>query len=113
MRSENKKGWKLQVSSRSENKKFGRSKEILSEVEEKLYMSDVYQELSPTQRKSLAFLKSELSDGSPREVVELQRKARAKGIPTRSLTASRKMLRIAVFRESQCGAFFWKMVDEE
>ncbi len=76
-------------------------------------MGDVYQELSLTQRKSLAFLKSELSDGSPREVVELQRKARSKGIPTRSLTFSRKMLKVAVFRESQCGRFFWKMSDEE
>jgi hypothetical protein len=85
---------------------------ILSEIEEKLYMSDVYQELSPTQKKSLAFLKSELSDGSPREVVELQRKARSKGIPTRSLTASRKMLQVAVFRESQRGKFYWQMQDE-
>ncbi len=72
-------------------------------------MSDVYQELSPTQRKSLEFLKSELSDGSPREVVELQMKARSEGIPTRSLTASRKMLRVAVFRDGQCGKFFWQM----
>ncbi len=72
-------------------------------------MSDVYQELSPTQKKSLAFLKSELSDGSPREVVELQRKARAVGIPTRSLTFSRKMLKVAVFRDGQCGKFVWQM----
>ncbi len=111
--SESRKAGSCKFPAGAKAKKLGRSKEILSEVEEKLYMSDVYQELSPTQRKSLAFLKSELSDGLPREVVELQRKARAKGIPTRSLTASRKMLRIAVFRESQCGAFFWKMADGE
>jgi hypothetical protein len=74
-------------------------------------MSDVYQELTPTQRKSLAFVKRELADGEPKEIVELQRKARAEGIPTRSLTFSRKMLKVAVFREGQCGRFFWKLAD--
>jgi hypothetical protein len=72
-------------------------------------MGDVMRTISPTQRKSLEFVKRELADGQPREVVELQRKARAEGIPTRSLTFSRKLLPIVVFRESQCGKFFWRM----
>ncbi len=72
-------------------------------------MGDLMRTISPTQRKSLEFVRRELSDGQPREVIELQQKARAEGIPTRSLTASRKMLRIAVFREGQCGRFFWQM----
>jgi hypothetical protein len=76
-------------------------------------MGDVMRTISPMQRKSLEFVRRELSDGQPREVIQLQQKARAEGIPVRSLTTSRKMLRIAVFRESQCGRFFWKMVDEE
>jgi hypothetical protein len=73
-------------------------------------MGDVMRVISPTQRKSLEFLKSELADGA-KEVVELQRKAKASGVPVRSLTVSRKMLRVAVFRESQCGKFYWKMSD--
>jgi hypothetical protein len=72
-------------------------------------MGDVFKELSETQRRSLAFLKSELSDGQPKEIVELQRKARAEGIPTRSLTFSRKMLKVAVFRDGQCGKYCWQM----
>ncbi len=72
-------------------------------------MGDVMRTISPTQRKSLEFVKKELSDGQPKEVVELQRRARAEGIPTRSLTFSRKMLPIVVFREGQCGAFYWRM----
>jgi hypothetical protein len=75
-------------------------------------MGDVMRTISPTQRKSLEFIKRELADGEPKEVVELQRKARAEGIPTRSLTFSRKMLKVAVFREGQCGRFFWKLADE-
>ncbi len=74
-------------------------------------MGDVMRVISPTQRKSLEFLKSELADGEPKEVVQLQMRARAKGIPTRSLAFSRKMLKVAVFREGQCGRFFWKMPD--
>jgi len=74
-------------------------------------MGDVMRTISPTQRKSLEFVKRELADGEPKEIVELQRKARAEGIPTRSLTFSRKMLKVAVFREGQCGRFFWKMPD--
>ncbi len=66
---------------------------------------------TPTQKKLLAFLKSELAGGA-KEVVELQREARAAQIPIRSLTASQKMLRVAVFRESQCGKFYWQMADE-
>ena len=69
----------------------------------------VFQELSPMQKKSLAFVKKELADGEPREVVALQMKARAEGIPTRSLAFSRKMLKVAVFREGQCGRFVWQM----
>ncbi len=76
-------------------------------------MGDVMRTISPTQRKSLEFVRRELSDGQPKEVIQLQQKARAEGIPVRSLTTSRKMLRIAVFRESQCGRFFWKMADKE
>ncbi len=72
-------------------------------------MGDVMRVISPTQRKSLDFVKKELADGQPKEVVQLQMKARAEGIPTRSLTFSRKMLRIAVFREGQCGKYFWQM----
>ncbi len=68
--------------------------------------------ISPTQRKSLEFIKRELKDGEPKEVIQLQMKARAEGIPTRSLTASRKMLRVAVFRDGQCGKFYWKLADE-
>jgi hypothetical protein len=76
-------------------------------------MSDVYQELSPTQKKSLAFLKSELSDGSPREVVELQRKARAARVPIRSLTFCRKLLRIKVSRVGQNGGIVWELPKEK
>ncbi len=75
-------------------------------------MGDIMRVISPTQRKSLEFLKSELSDGLPKEVVKLQLRARAEGIPTRSLTASRKMLKVAVFRDGQCGGFYWQMQDE-
>jgi NhaP-type Na+/H+ and K+/H+ antiporter len=75
-------------------------------------MSDVMRTISPAQRKSLEFIKKELADGQPKEVVALQMKARAEGIPTRSLTASRKMLRVAVFRDGQCGKFYWKLADE-
>lgn len=72
-------------------------------------MGDVMRTISPTQRKSLEFVKKELADGQPKEVIQLQMKARAEGIPTRSLTASRKMLRVAVFRDGQCGRFYWQM----
>ncbi len=72
-------------------------------------MGDIMRVISATQRKSLEFVKKELADGLPKEVIQLQMKARAEGIPTRSLTASRKMLRVAVFREGQCGKFFWQM----
>ncbi len=75
-------------------------------------MGDVMRTISPTQRKSLEFVKKELADGQPKEVIQLQMKARAEGIPTRSLTFSRKMLKVAVFRESQCGKFYWQMSDE-
>jgi hypothetical protein len=44
-------------------------------------MGDVMRTISPTQRKSLEFVRRELSDGEPKEVVELQMKARAEGIP--------------------------------
>jgi hypothetical protein len=76
-------------------------------------MGDVMRTISPTQRKSLEFLKKQLSDGQSREVIQLQQKARAEGISVRSLTTSRKMLRVAVFREGQCGRFFWKMANGE
>jgi hypothetical protein len=72
-------------------------------------MGDVMRVISPTQRKSLEFLKKELSDGLPKEIVELQRKARAEGIPTRSLTFSRKMLGVAVFKDGECGKYCWQM----
>ncbi len=75
-------------------------------------MGDVMRTISPTQRKSLEFVKRELADGQPKEVVALQMKARAEGVPTRSLTTSRKMLRVAVFRDGQCGKFYWQMSDE-
>ena len=68
----------------------------------------LFRELSLTQKRSLEFLKTELSDGA-KEVVELQRKARAARIPLRSLTASRKLLQIEVSRAGQTGAFFWHL----
>ena len=68
----------------------------------------VFRELSVTQKRSLAFLKSELSNGA-KEVVELQRKARAARIPIRSLTSSRKLLRIKVSRVGQNGSFVWEL----
>jgi hypothetical protein len=73
----------------------------------------IFRELTPTQRKSLAFLKSEMSDGLPREVVELQRKAQSKGVPIRSLTFSRKLLKIEVFRNGERGKCFWKLPKEK
>ncbi len=75
-------------------------------------MGDVMRVISPMQRRSLEFVKRELSDGQPHEIVELQRKARAAGIPTRSLTFSRKMLKIAVFKDGECGRHFWRLLDE-
>jgi hypothetical protein len=58
----------------------------------------------------LEFLKSELSDGQSKPVVELQHKARANRIPVRSLTASRKLLGVKVTREGgQTGNFFWSL----
>jgi hypothetical protein len=72
-------------------------------------MGDVMRVISPTQRKSLEFVKRELADGQPKEIVELQRKARAEGIPTRSLTFSRRMLKIAVFKDGECGKYCWQM----
>jgi hypothetical protein len=72
-------------------------------------MGDVMRVISPTQRKSLDFLKKELADGA-KPVIELQHKARAEGIPTRSLTASRKLLGVKVTREGgQTGNFFWSL----
>ncbi len=73
----------------------------------------VFREITPTQRKSLAFLKSELSDGLPREVVELQRKAQSKGVPVRSLTFSRKLLKIEVSRNGERGAVVWSLPKEK
>jgi hypothetical protein len=90
-------------------KKFWNVGESLTSSRRNLYMGDVMRTISPTQRKSLEFVKKELSDGQPKEVVALQMKARAEGIPTRSLTTSRKMLRVAVFRDGQCGKFYWRM----
>jgi hypothetical protein len=72
-------------------------------------MGDVMRTISPTQRKSLEFLKSELSDGLKVSIVELQQKARAARIPLRSLTASRKLLNIEVTRNGQCGEFYWSL----
>jgi hypothetical protein len=76
-------------------------------------MGDVMRTISPTQRKSLEFVKRELQDGAEVPVIELQRRAKLEGIPTRSLTFSRKMLKVAVFKEAGCGRFVWKMVEGE
>jgi hypothetical protein len=76
-------------------------------------MSIIFRELSITQKKSLAFLKNEMSDGLPREVVELQRKAQSKGVPIRSLTFSRKLLKIEVFRKIERGNCFWRLPKEK
>jgi hypothetical protein len=71
----------------------------------------VFREISEPQKKAIRFLQSELSDGARKEVRELQTKARTNGIYPRTLTSARKILRVAVFRESQCGRFVWKMPD--
>ncbi len=76
-------------------------------------MGDVMRTISPTQRKSLEFVKRELQDGAEVPVIELQRRAKLKGIPTRSLTFSRRMLKVAVFKEAGRGRFVWKMVGGE
>ncbi len=72
----------------------------------------VYRELSPAQKKSLAFLKSELSDGA-REVRALQTLARTQGIYPQTLTASRKMLKIEVSRNGERGAYVWSLPKEK
>lgn len=69
----------------------------------------VFRELSPTQKRSMEFLKSELASGAKVSVVELQQKARAARIPLRSLTASRKMLNVRVSRDGQTGSFIWEL----
>jgi hypothetical protein len=71
----------------------------------------VFREISEPQKKAIRFLQSELGDGARKEVRELQTKARRNGIYPRTLTSARKILRVAVFRESQCGRFVWKMPD--
>ncbi len=72
-------------------------------------MGDVMRTISPTQRKSLEFLRRELADGA-KPVIELQHKARANRIPVRSLTKSRKLLGVKVTREGgQTGNFFWSL----
>ncbi len=72
----------------------------------------IFREVSESQRKAIRFLEVELCDGA-KEVHQLQTKARTNGIYPRTLTSARKKLRVAVFRESQCGRFFWKMADGE
>lgn len=73
----------------------------------------VFRELSPTQKKSLEFLKRELSDGSKKEVRQLQIKAQSLRIPPRSLTFSRKMLGIKVTRDGQIGGYFWRLPNKK
>jgi len=70
----------------------------------------LFRELSATQKRSLEFLKTELSSGA-KEIVELQIKARQARIPLRSLTASRKMLNVRVSRVGQTGSFIWELQD--
>jgi hypothetical protein len=57
----------------------------------------------------LAFLESELSDGQSKPVIELQLRARANRIPVRSLTFSRKKLKVEVTRDEQTGVCFWSL----
>jgi hypothetical protein len=94
-----------------ESKKIRKVGRSLSEIEEKLYMGDVMRVISPTQKRSLEFLKTELADGAKVPVAELQQKARAARIPIRSLTASRKMLNVRVSRVGQTGSFIWELQD--
>ncbi|MGI8642289.1 MAG: hypothetical protein ACR2MG_20350 [Pyrinomonadaceae bacterium] len=68
----------------------------------------VFKELSAGQRKSLEFLRRELKDGAV-EVIQLHRRAREARVPIRSLTSSRKLLRIKVSRVGQNGSFVWEL----
>jgi hypothetical protein len=71
----------------------------------------VFREISEPQKKAVKFLQAELSDGARKEVRELQTKARTNGIYPRTLTSARKLLKVAVFRDGQCGRFLWEMPD--
>ncbi len=68
----------------------------------------VFREISDSQRKAMRFLQIQLADGA-KEVRELQTLARTQGIYPRTLTASRKMLKIEVSRNGQTGEFYWQL----
>ncbi len=64
--------------------------------------------LSETQKRSLNFVRDQLSEGA-KPFAELQMQARAARVPLRSLTASRKILNVVVSRNGQKGEFFWSL----
>ena len=71
-------------------------------------MSDIFREISQSQKKAIRFLKTELATGA-KEVRALQTLARTQSIYPRTLTSARKILNIRVFRERQRGAFLWEL----
>jgi hypothetical protein len=72
----------------------------------------IFRELTLMQRKSLEWLRCELSDGV-KEVTALHRAAGAARIPIRSLTFSRKLLKIEVSRNGERGAVVWSLPKEK
>ena len=65
-------------------------------------------ELTAAQRKSLDFLQCELRDGA-KEIVGLERRAKAHGISIRSLACSRRILKVQIFCEAQTGTTLWRL----